>query len=45
MVFGAKTGEQLRENVEAVERGPLPQELVDEIERIWEAVRDGIRQR
>ncbi|KAJ9151099.1 Aldo/keto reductase [Coniochaeta hoffmannii] len=43
VVLGATTVEQLRDCVAAVERGPLPEELVAGIERIWEGVREGVR--
>ena len=43
VVLGAVTVEQLRDGVAAVERGPLPEELVVGIERIWEGVREGIK--
>lgn len=45
IVLGGTSAEQLRENMRAVEKGPLPQELVDGIERIWETVQDAVRRR
>jgi aflatoxin B1 aldehyde reductase len=45
VVLGTTSTEQLSENVRAAEMGPLPEELVDGIERIWEAVQDGVRRR
>lgn len=41
VLLGARTPEQLRDSVEAVERGPLPGELAEGIERIWQGVREG----
>ncbi len=45
VVLGSTSTEQLSENVRAVEHGPLPEELVDGIERIWETVQDAVRRR
>lgn len=45
VVLGARTCEQLRASVGAVERGPLPAALVAGIETIWESVREGVRWR
>jgi aflatoxin B1 aldehyde reductase len=45
VVLGGRTDEQLRDNVRAVEMGPLPGELVEGIERIWEGVRNGVKGR
>ncbi|KAB5554911.1 NADP-dependent oxidoreductase domain-containing protein [Coniochaeta sp. 2T2.1] len=43
VVLGGGRGEEVRENVRAVERGELPEEIVKGMERIWEGVREGVR--
>lgn len=45
VLLGGVSKEHLTENVRAVERGPLPDELVGGIERIWDAVKGGVFQR
>ncbi|KAJ4287124.1 hypothetical protein N0V88_007746 [Collariella sp. IMI 366227] len=39
VLVGARKKEQLRETVEAIKRGPLSEDAVERIERIWELVK------
>ena len=40
IIIGASTQEQLEENLNIVEEGPLPNSLLNIIERVWEDVKD-----
>ena len=44
VVIGASTPEQLMQNVEALEQGPLPKELVDKVKAVWEVAKDDAAQ-
>lgn len=35
VIFGARNNEQLKANIEAVNAGPLPEEVVKVIEHVW----------
>jgi len=39
LVFGATTLEQIRETISGISRGPLPQEVVAQIEKVWNSVK------
>ena len=40
VVFGASSAEQARQTVRGIKRGPLPREVADQIEGLWELVKD-----
>lgn len=40
VILGARNREQLEENVSAIKKGPLPEELVKCMDDVWETVKD-----
>jgi hypothetical protein len=40
IVLGSSGPQQLRKTLEGLKAGPLPQEVVERIEGIWEAVKE-----
>jgi len=42
IILGASRGDQIKGNVEMVEKGNLPEEVLEVVEKVWEAVKVGI---
>lgn len=38
MLFGASSLDQLMETLSGLERGPLPQDVAEEVDRVWHIV-------
>lgn len=44
VILGASSAEQLERNLEAVETGPLAEDLVQVVDEVWEAVKESAAQ-
>jgi aflatoxin B1 aldehyde reductase len=40
VILGARTEEQLAQNVGAIKKGKLPDSVAEELEKVWEGVKD-----